>query len=117
MRILVLVLAAAALVMWALLKTTLVELLLLSYNGMAQFIPGAIAAFWWRRATAWGVGAGIAAGLTVLAVESKVQALFGINIGLIALVANAAVAIVVSIATPPLPSDTVARFRDAAFSE
>ena len=117
MRILVLALAAAALVMWALLKTTLVELLLISYNGMAQFIPGVVSAFWWRRATAWGVGAGIAAGLTVLAFESKVQTPFGINIGLIALAANIAVAIVVSIATPPLAPQTAARFRDAAFSD
>jgi SSS family solute:Na+ symporter len=116
MRVLVLVLAAAALVMWALLKTTLVELLLISYNGMGQFIPGAIAAFWWRRASAWGIAAGIAAGLAVLAVESKVQAVFGINIGFIALAANAAVAVIVSYATPAPPTDAVERFRSAAFS-
>lgn len=117
MRVLVVVLAAAALVMWALLKTTLVELLLLAYNGMAQFIPGAVSAFWWRRASAWGIAAGIAVGLAVLAVESKVQAVFGINIGFIALAANAAAAVIVSLATPAPPTDSVQRFRSAAFSD
>jgi len=117
MRVLVLALAAAALVMWALLKTTLVELLLISYNGMAQFIPGFVAAFWWRRATAWGVAAGMTAGLIVLAAASQVPTPFGINIGLIALAANAVVAVLVSFATRPPSAQTVERFRNAAFSD
>ena len=117
MRVLVVVLAAAALVMWALLKTTLVELLLISYNGMAQFIPGVAAAFWWRRATAWGIASGIVVGLALLAVEAKVSTLFGINIGLIALAANVLIAIAVSAATKPPPTDTIAAFRSAAFSD
>jgi SSS family solute:Na+ symporter len=116
MRVLVLVLAAAALVMWALYKTTLVELLLISYNGMAQFIPGAFSAFWWRRATAWGVVAGIAAGMVVLAVWAKVPMPFGINIGIIALGANIVVMALVSMVTRPPGQDVIERFRDAAFS-
>ena len=40
----------------------MVELLLLYYNGITQFAPGVIASFLWKRATAWGVGLGIAAG-------------------------------------------------------
>jgi solute:Na+ symporter, SSS family len=119
MRVLVVVLAAGALVLWVYLKATLVELLLIVYNGMAQFVPGFAAAFWWPRATAWGVAAGIAVGITiaVVAVTSQVSTLFGINIGLIALAVNTIAAIVVSYLTQPPRSETVEAFRAAAFSE
>ena len=117
MRTLVLVLAAAALVMWAEYKTTLVQLLLIAYNGMAQFIPGVAAAFWWRRATAWGVGTGMGVGLVVLALTAQVPTLFGINTGVIALAANFVAAALVSIVTSPPADEVVERFRSAAFTE
>jgi SSS family solute:Na+ symporter len=117
MRALVLVLAAAALVMWALYKTTLVQLLLIAYNGMAQFIPGLIAAFWWRRASAWGIGVGIAVGIAVLALTAQVPMPFGINIGVIALAANFVAAALVSFATPPPHAEIVDRFQNAASPE
>lgn len=119
MRVLVLILAAAALVLWAYYKATLVELLLIVYNGMAQFVPGFAAAFWWRRATSWGVAAGIAVGIAIaiLAVTAQVPILFGINIGLIALAANAAVMSIVSLLTSPPRGEIVESFRAAAFSE
>jgi solute:Na+ symporter, SSS family len=117
MRVLVVILAAAALAMWALFKPTLVELLLIGYNGIAQFIPGVLFAFAWRRATAWGVGAGIAAGLAVLAAAAQEQTLFGINTGVVALTANFIVAVLVSFATPAPAIERVEQFRAAALSD
>lgn len=117
MRVLVVVLAAAALTMWAFFKTTLVELLLIGYNGIAQFIPGVALAFAWRRATAWGIGVGIAAGLVVLATAAQEQTLFGINTGAVALAANMIVAVLVSLATPAPAIERVEQFRAAALSD
>jgi len=118
-RALVLALAAGALVLWVFLKTTLVELLLIAYNGMAQFVPGFAAAFWWRRATAAGVGAGIAVGIAICiyGVLAKVQAVFGVNIGLVALAVNAIVMYVVSVVTKAPQPVVVDAFRSAAFAD
>src|SRR5579863_4792705 len=118
-RALVLVLAAGAIVLWATLKTTLVELLLVAYNGMAQFLPGASAALWSRRATGPGIAAGIAVGIAfvVWAAVRQVPALFGINIGLIALAVNIAVAFVVSTLTAPPPQADVEEFQAAALHD
>jgi SSS family solute:Na+ symporter len=118
-RGLVLVLAAGALILWALLKTTLVELLLVAYNGMAQFLPGAAAALWWRRATPWGVAAGIGAGIAIViaSVVRQVPALFGINIGLVALAVNLAITAIVSYATPPSPAAAFDEFQAAAMQD
>ena len=89
-RILVLVVAGLALWFWASEKRTLVDLLLIAYNGIAQFFPGAVLAFAWRRTTAWGVGVGILAGMAVLAVSAvlKLSALAGLNVGFVALIVN-----------------------------
>jgi solute:Na+ symporter, SSS family len=118
-RALVLALAAAALVLWVFLKTTLVELLLIAYNGMAQFVPGFAAAFWWRRATAIGVAAGISAGIAICiyGVVAKVQTTFGVNIGLVALVVNAIVMYVFSVVTKAPQDKVVDDFRAAAFAD
>jgi SSS family solute:Na+ symporter len=118
-RVIVLALAAGALVLWVFLKTTLVELLLIAYNGMAQFVPGFAAAFWWRRATAAGVGAGIAVGIAICiyGVVAKVQAVFGVNIGLVALAVNAIVMYVLSVVTKAPQPEVVDGFRSAAFAD
>ncbi|MGB8909179.1 MAG: sodium:solute symporter family protein [Candidatus Cybelea sp.] len=101
-RILVLVVAVLALGVWLVAGKTVVELLLLYYNGISQFAPGVVATFVSRRATASAVGAGI---LTGLAVAVPLAALnispLGINPGVVGLVANVAVLIVVSLATHP----------------
>ena len=117
-RALLVVLAAGALILWAYLKTTLVELLLIAYNGMGQFVPGFAAAFWWRRATAPGVVAGIAVGIAICiyGVVAKVQAVAGVNIGLAALAVNAAAMFVVSALTRAPNADAVSAFRSAAFA-
>lgn len=99
-RVLVLIVAAAAVGLWLLQPRTLVELLLIYFSGIAQFAPAAIATFAWRRTTVWGAAAGIAAGITLAAVLSNISVpLGGINPGFLAMVANVTVLIVVSLLT------------------
>jgi SSS family solute:Na+ symporter len=105
-RILVLVVALLALVVWLLAQRTVVELLLLYYNGVTQCAPGVFAAFLWRRATALGVGAGIATGLLV-AIPLAAMSLnpWGVNAGLIGLGANVVVLVLVSLLKRPDSTD------------
>ncbi len=100
-RVLVLVVAVLALGVWLTSQKTVVELLLLYYNGITQFAPGTIAAFVWRRANAWSVGAGLFTGLAV-AVPLAALSInpWGLNPGLLALVANAGVLLIVSLIWP-----------------
>jgi solute:Na+ symporter, SSS family len=96
-RVLVLVVALLALGLWLTARKTVVDLLLLYYNGTTQFAPGVIAALVWRRATAWAVGAGIAAGLAVTVPLAALNvAPWGINVGLLGLAVNVAVLLAVS---------------------
>jgi SSS family solute:Na+ symporter len=101
-RLLVIVVALLALGVWLTARKTVVELLLLYYNGVTQFTPGAVAAFVWKRATAWAVGAGIAVGLAVAIPLAALNiAPWGINAGFLALAANVAVMVAVSLAGRP----------------
>jgi SSS family solute:Na+ symporter len=103
-RVLVIVVALLALGVWLTAQRTVVELLLLYYNGITQFMPGAAAAFLWRRVTAWGVAAGIAAGLAVaIPLAAANVSPWGVNAGFLALIANVIVMIAVSLATRPTP--------------
>jgi solute:Na+ symporter, SSS family len=100
-RVLILVIAFLALGVWLTSQRTVVELLLLYYNGVTQFMPGVVAAFLWKRATAWGVAAGIAAGLAVaIPLAAMNFAPWGINEGFIALAVNVFVLAAVSLAFP-----------------
>ena len=79
-RIVVVVVAVLALGIWMVAQKTVVELLLLYYNGITQFFPGVVAAFVWKRATAWGVGLGILAGVGVAVPLAALNILpFGMN--------------------------------------
>jgi solute:Na+ symporter, SSS family len=98
-RILVLVVAVLALALWIVAQRTVVELLLLYYNGITQFAPGVFAAFLRRRPRAPAVGAGIAAGLGVAVPLAAFNITpWGINVGLVGLAANIAVLGLVSLA-------------------
>ena len=100
-RILVLVVALLALGVWLTAQRTVVELLLLYYNGVTQFAPGAVAAFLYRRATALAVGAGIAVGLAVAIPLAALNiSPWGINAGFLALIANVAVLLAISFLKP-----------------
>ncbi len=99
-RILVVLVALFALGLWLEQQRTIVELLLIYYNGMTQFAPATIGTFVWRRITVWGVSAGIAIGLALAIVFANVNVLvWGINPGFAALAANVVVMIVVSLLT------------------
>jgi solute:Na+ symporter, SSS family len=100
-RISVVAIAVLALIFWLKEQQTLVELLLIYYNAATQFMPGVVAALCWRRATAWGVATGISAGLILALILSfSGVAPWGINAGFLALLANVAVLVAVSLATP-----------------
>ena len=99
-RVLVIVVALLALGVWLAARRTVVELLLLYYNGTAQCFPGVAAAFLWPRANAWGVGAGVAAGIAVaIPLAAANVSPLGINPGLVGVAANVAVLFVVSLAS------------------
>jgi SSS family solute:Na+ symporter len=101
-RILVIVTALLALGVWLVAQKTVVELLLLYYNGISQFAPGVVATFVWRRATALGVGAGILTGLLVAVPLAATNVTpLGMNAGFVGLLANVIVLIAVSLLTRP----------------
>lgn len=87
-------------------STTLVQLLLLAYAGIAQFFPGVVFGLFWRRVTMTGVFTGlvIGVGATAFLLLSKRDPFFGLNAGFCALALNFVVATTVSLATRPHPS-------------
>lgn len=100
-RIALLVIALLALGFWLEEQKTLVELLLLYYNGVTQFMPGVVAAFLWPRANAWGVAGGIAAGFAIaIGLTGAHVTLWGANVGFAALLGNVVLMVVVSLLTP-----------------
>jgi SSS family solute:Na+ symporter len=99
-RIIVVVVAVLALGIWMIAQKTVVELLLLYYNGITQFFPGVVAAFVWKRANAWGVGLGILAGVGIAVPLAALNILpLGMNGGFVGLLANVVVLIFVSLVT------------------
>ncbi|MBV8636954.1 MAG: sodium:solute symporter family protein [Candidatus Eremiobacteraeota bacterium] len=99
-RTLVAALGLGALVLWIALKTTLVSMLLLYYNGITQFAPAFFLGFFWRRTTTAGVATGLIAGITLAVfLASRSIAPFGINPGFIALTLNVTLAITISLLT------------------
>lgn len=100
-RVLVIVVALLALWFWIAERKTLVELILIYYSAISQFVPGVCAAFLWPRATAWGVFAGIACGVGI-AVALTISGVtpWGLNAGFAALCINVAVLVAVSLMTP-----------------
>jgi SSS family solute:Na+ symporter len=92
-RVLVMVVALFSFAFWAYAKTTLVGLLLISYNGITQLFPGAVLSFLPVRPTPLGVAAGILTGIAALAAfaVAKLSIVGGLNVGIVALAANALV--------------------------
>ncbi|OEU94512.1 sodium:solute symporter [Streptomyces abyssalis] len=72
---------------------TLVQLSVLSYQGLAQLVPAVLLALYWRRMPAAAAVAGMLVGLTVMTLlwATGNDPLNGINGGIIALAANLAV--------------------------
>lgn len=83
--------AVLAFGLWLFAKTTIVGLLLVAYNGMTQVFPGFVLSVRKRPPTACSVGIGIIIGLMLLIVFAilKMSVVFGVNVGLVAVLANA----------------------------
>lgn len=101
-RIFVVVIAIGAFIMWLFWNQTLVDLLLLYYNGVTQLMPAFIFGIYWKRATAWAVGSGIVVGEVIaFYLWHHSIDLWGMNPGLLALVANVIVCVCVALAMRP----------------
>jgi SSS family solute:Na+ symporter len=81
---------------------TLVQLSVLSYEGLAQLVPTVLLALYWRRMPAAAAVAGMLVGLTVMTLlwATGNDPLNGINGGIIALAANLAVTVAVTLLRP-----------------
>ncbi|MFJ6565931.1 sodium:solute symporter [Streptomyces sp. NPDC091292] len=81
---------------------TLVRLSLISYEGLAQLVPMLLLGLVWRRLTWVAAVSGLAVGAVLVCclVFTGNDPVFGINAGLVALVANLAVALTVAYAGP-----------------
>jgi solute:Na+ symporter, SSS family len=101
-RLTVLGLGLGALALWLTFRTTLVDLLLLTYNGISQFMPALLFGATWKRVHAPAIITGIVLGVTVaVMLAARGVSPLGINPGFIGLVVNIAAAVAITLATPP----------------
>jgi solute:Na+ symporter, SSS family len=101
-RALVIVITSIALYFAIYSSTTLVNLLLIGYAGVTQFLPGVTFGLYWGRVTMAGVFTGLVTGIAVVAYLglSKQDPFMGINAGFVALCVNFVVTLLVSLMTP-----------------
>ena len=112
-RVMVVAIGILALVAWLSFRTTLVDLLLLTYNGMSQFMPAIALGCYWPRVTTAGVASGIVVGLVVaLGLAATGTAPLGLNAGFVGLALNALVAVAVSLLTATGNSASIENSRD-----
>ncbi len=104
-RVLVIVIAVLALVLWLYAKTTLVDLLLIYYNGITQMLPGVVFALIWPRVRAVPVAAGIAAGLITTILLRDSISVHGLNVGFLALLVNLLVCVGLTLLGNKKPAD------------
>jgi SSS family solute:Na+ symporter len=115
-RVLVVVLAAVAYAFAIQTETSIVQLLLGAYGGVAQIFPLMFAAFYWPRATGAGALAGLTAGLsvnTVFMLRPEWSPVEGMHEGIWGLVANVAILVIVSLLTRPEPAERVRAYVEA----
>ena len=95
---------------------SLVAILLLAYGGVVQLAQPVYAAFFWRRATAAGVIAGLVVGISVtgLLVVRPEWRPFELHEGLLGLIANLAAFVVVSLLTQPPDEEHVTKWLETA---
>lgn len=99
-RIMVVALGLLSLGLWLAYRTSLVDLLLLTYNGISQFMPAYAFGAYWKRTTTAGVTAGIVVGIVLaLSLAATGHAPFGLNPGFLGLTANVIVLVGVSLLT------------------
>ena len=111
-RIVVILIAAVAYYFAVVSEMSIVLLLLLSYGFLVQIAPVLLATFFWARATAPGVIAGLLTGVAVVVLFDRVPSLQwqGIQPGIFGLVANLVVLVFVSLATKPMAEEHVRDF-------
>ncbi|MFI0469335.1 sodium:solute symporter [Saccharopolyspora sp. 5N102] len=82
--------------------STLVQLSVLSYQGLAQLLPVVLISLLWKRMSTAAAASGLAAGVVVVAllVITGNDPLLGINAGLLGLAANVLVNVAVTLARP-----------------
>lgn len=110
-RISVVVISALAFVFAVVNVSTIVQLFLLAYGIVIQFLPLTLATLYWRRATLPGAMSGVIGGLLVSIWFTFVQpppwdidgALWGLAVNIVLIVA-------VSLATTPMPTEHTDRF-------
>lgn len=74
----------------------------ITFFGVTQFFPAMLAILFWKRATKWGVGAGLLVGIAAVILFNVVDfAPYGINKGIPSLILNFIALIAVSYATSP----------------
>jgi solute:Na+ symporter, SSS family len=101
-RLSVVLVGLVALLLWIVYKTTLVSLLLFSYNLITQFAPAIVSGFLWKRTNLWGAAAGIVCSIALaLYLTATNTSPWGCNPGFIALVLNVILVVTVSLATQP----------------
>jgi SSS family solute:Na+ symporter len=101
-RLVVIVVTAISLVFAICCQSTIVGLLLLGYAGVTQFLPGMLFGLYWKRANVYGVFTGLVLGIGMVSflMLTKRDPFLGCNAGFLALGANFAATILISLATP-----------------
>jgi solute:Na+ symporter, SSS family len=86
-------------------STTLVNLLLLGYAGVTQFLPGVVFGLYWKRITLPGVFVGMVCGIATLSylILGKMDPFMGINAGFVGLCVNFVLTVGVSLLTKAEP--------------
>ena len=113
-RMLVLLVAAAAYYFAVASQVSLVALLLGSYGGVAQIFPTLIATFYWKRATAAGALAGLLAGIAVnmlFLVEPSWRPL-PLHEGIYGLAANVFLLVLFSLWTKPVSETRLQEYSE-----
>lgn len=110
-RILTIIVSIVTLILSLYYPSLLVNLLLIAYSGVVQFLPGTMFTVLWRRATKHGIFAGIVVGtLVVILTTFYWPNPLQINSGIWGLAANFPVTILVSLLTKPPSEDTLNKF-------
>ena len=91
-----------ALIMSLLMPDALVELSVLSYEGLAQVVPAALLSLYWPRMSKQAAAAGLVVGSVVMVAlhYTGLDPLLGINGGLWAVAANLIVVVAVTLVKP-----------------
>ena len=97
---------AAALILALTNSKTIVGLLLLGYDGVAQFFPGVMLGLFWRRASLLGVFSGLVTGIAtvVVLILTRHDPFLGLNAGFVALALNFLVTISLCLMSPRQPT-------------